>query len=237
MKQITVSRIIPSVVALLILVLPCGPLAAAEKPVYARIAVSPQTTVYVQFLGPKMRIATTVPGLKSAKIVDSRDLGRQGPSENDYAQFPEVALPVPAKQLPEGFAKMTAQFEVTRFGGRGPSGAPQSYVYGSIGLSKPDKAKAKANWTYTMSVSQEGAASPVDAKPIRIPAMSNLALDLTAKVAGRKVGAGITVKAGTLEVGDIRKNGRSADAEVRILDGAGKVVDSSKGPIGKFGFT
>jgi len=234
-KQTALSRVALAVAMLAILVLLCGPLAAAEQPVYARIAVSPKTTVYIQFFGPKMRAATSVPGLKSAKIVDAKDLDRQGLSENDYAQFPEVTLPVPAKQLPAGFTKMTAQFDVMRSSGRRPSGVPESYVYGSIGLSKPDK--AKANWTYTMSVSQEGAASPVDAKPIRVPAMSNLALDLTAKVAGKKVGAGLTLKAGALEVGDIRKNGKSADAEVRILDSSGKVVDSSKGPIGKFGFT
>jgi hypothetical protein len=45
------------------------------------------------------------------------------------------------------------------------------------------------------------------------------------------------LKAGALEVGEIRKNGKSMPAQVRVLDSAGKAVGSSKGPLSQFGFT
>jgi hypothetical protein len=229
MKRATFSLVVVAIAGFALIAISSGALSAAENPVYARIVVSPKCTVYVQFDGSEMRLATTAPGLKSAKAIKARR------SSDQHASFAEVALPVAAQDMPTGLTKMTGQFDVMHFAGRRAAGQPESYVFGAIGLSKQDK--VKATWTYTVVVSQEGGASPVEAKPVTIPDASKLRLNLTVKVAGQKVGPGLTLKAGALEVGEIRKNGKSMPAQVRVLDSAGKAVGSSKGPLGQFGFT
>jgi hypothetical protein len=122
MKRATFSLVVVAIAGFALIAISSGALSAAENPVYARIVVSPKCTVYVQFDGSEMRLATTAPGLKSAKAIKARR------SSDQHASFAEVALPVAAQDMPTGLTKMTGQFDVMHFAGRRAAGQPESYV-------------------------------------------------------------------------------------------------------------
>jgi hypothetical protein len=198
---------------------------------YVRIRVSPKAVVYVQFSGGEMRMATTGAGLKTAKPVKAKH------SSSDYTQFPQVDLPVAADLLPTGFTKVTADLTYQRMTGGGwPFGrASSSFVFGTLGLSRKDSAGAL--WTYAMTYTARPDKSLVEAPEIKVAQLSPLHLEVIAKVARKRLGAGVHVWSGKVEVDDILKNGKPVQAQMRVLDTGGKIVASSKGPLGKFGFS
>ena len=197
---------------------------------FVRIRVTPKAVVYVQFSKGEMRMATTGAGLTTAKPVKAKH------SSSDYTQFPDVALPVSAESLPAGFTKVTAELSFDRI----PSGAwpfsraRSSYVFGTLGLCQKDSAGAL--WTYAMQYNARPDRSLVEAPEIQVAQLSPLRFEVITKVTRKRVGAGVHVWSGKVEVDDILKNGKPAEAQMRVLDSGGAAVATSKGPLSKFGF-
>jgi hypothetical protein len=198
---------------------------------YVRIRVSPKAVVYVQFSGGEMRMATTGAGLKTAKPVKAKR------HSSDHSEFGEVTLPVPAQGLPAGFTKVTAQLDFDRTSlpsGLFGRGAQRTYVFATLGLCQKDSAGAL--WTYAMRYSAQPGRSLVEAPEIKVAQLSPLRLEVIAKVARKRLGAGVHVWSGKVEVDDILKNGKPAEAQMRVLDNRGVAVVAAKGPLAKFGF-
>jgi hypothetical protein len=87
------------------------------------------------------------------------------------------------------------------------------------------------SWTY---MAMSGARTD-NSGLMRVPQRLNL--DVVTRVSGAVVGVGIRVRADSAEALDVRRNGDSAPAQVRILDSGGREVAAARGGLSKFGFT
>lgn len=216
--------------AYLLLSASAGSAAAPAQPAYARVALSPSAAVNVEFRGAEMRVARTAQGLQTAAPVKgSRSVGR-------WVEFPEVTLPFAAASLPPRVAKITTRFEVMQPPERSSrGGAPVGYVFATIGLCYQDSAGAL--WTYVTRASAQTATSLVRARPIEVPRLGALTMTVVTRAYRKRIGAGIRVASGKVELSEIRKDGRSVEAQLRLLDSAGGAVATARGPLAKFGFT
>jgi len=206
-------------------------MAAESKPAFIRISVSPEVTLFVQFLEKEMRMATTAERLAQATPVKAvSDKTEQGQRQ---FRFPAVALPVPAEALPAGVTKVQATFQVLDLGpGAGPRG---SLVFGELAQYRADKAGAE--WLYMQRLGLQASATSDKAPEIQLADLEKVSLTVVTKAdRERKLGIGLRVAAGKSELNDIRKNGQPVEAQIRVLDSAGKEVASEKGPLNKFSF-
>lgn len=206
--------------------------ASAKKPVYIRVSVPPDTTVYVQIQGTEMRMATTVPGLKAAKPVKARQ-DRRLPAS--YVQFPEAALPVPAEALPAGWTGITAELSAQEGPVDPRTRTPWWYVYGNLGPSCKDADGTV--WTYLVRMAARAGDSPDTQTVFAVTDPADLSLSVTAKPQGKQIGAALDIASGQSQLYEIRKDGVSAEvAEVIVTDQDGKQVAAKRGPINAFGF-
>ena len=205
---------------------------SAKEPVYLRISVPPDTTVYVQFKGTDMRMATTIPGLKTAKPVKVRQ-DRRLPA--NYTQFPEVTLPVPAKSLPAGWTGIAAELSAQQGPVDPRTRTPWWYVYGNLGPSCKDADGTV--WTYLVRMAARAGDSPDTQTVFAVADPADLSLSVTAKPEGRQIGVGLAIASGQSQLYEIRKDGVSAEvAEVIVTDQDGKQVAAKRGPVNAFGF-
>jgi len=202
---------------------------APPKPTYVRIIVSPESALYVQFEGAEMRIAPTPHGLKDAKAVR----GRRQPA--GVVEFPAVDLALPPSALPAGVSKVTSQFRV--YGSRGGAQPAHRSVIVLADLELQVKDSKGAVWAYQVRKSATGADAPAEASGMPLPQPKNLTLLVTAQTSTRRVGAVLRLSAGRTDIDDVRRDGKSVEAQVRILNSSGKAVASAKGPLAKFGTT
>jgi len=226
-------------IALVLLVSLAGLLTAAAAvastksdaaPLYLRIAVSPTSSVYIEFRNDEMRVAGAAKDLERAKPVKATASGSQ------YS-FPEVELPVAKQELPAGFSKLTTTLKLFRF--RSSLGfMPRQesvHAFGTLGLAREDSKGVL--WTYCTQMSAQPAAAVERAPRISVPKLTPLTLSLVTKTTRRRIGAGLRVMSGTTEVDDILRDGKAPQVQMRLLDNRGKVVASERGPLAKFGFT
>jgi len=241
------SRLAPglgSVVGLAaVLLLGAGTLPAAGSPIYTRINIPPRTTVYVQFQGSEMRLATSVLGLKDAEPVSATRAGAT------FAVFPEVTLPLTADELPRGWSKVRAAIYLYAVQTGLRSETRIWHVSAAVGpvLTCPERSRRSgvegpslsdtggALWTYWFPVSAPTAAEPRSAPAWQIPNPTALRLTVMTHKARGRVGVVVRLTAGTAEVYDVQKNGKSVEVQVMVRDADGNGIASERGPLRKFG--
>ena len=208
----------------------CG-LAGEDTPRYIRIAVGPKHTICVQFQGDEMRLATSAEGLKDATPVKAkRDVWRSGRRQ---VQFPEVDLPLPPAAPESRPLSLRASLGWTSAGSR------DGYVFGQLIVSRSDEKKVR--WDYRQRVGMGIGLEPDAAPVVQAADPDNLSIEIVTqqkggRTASRDVGIALRVKGGQAQLDDIQQDGKSVEAHLRVLDGAGKEVVSEKGPLSKFGF-
>jgi hypothetical protein len=212
--------------------------AAAPPTQYVRVRVAAADDIYVQFRGNELRMATTVAGLTKAKPVKATPSRSRPSSSAAVHTFPEVQLPVARQQLPTGLTKASAVFLHVTDAGRNK----QSFVSAKLGWSQLDA--NGATWTYwSNGFTDKPSGSPTGAPVIALPKLQQLRLDVKAEPkSGRQVGivitarAGGTAKAGGVQIQEITRNGKSAQASLKVLDRNGKVAASATGALSKFSY-
>lgn len=205
-----------------------APAIAAETPLYARISVPAKTTIYAQFIGSDLRMATTVAGLERAKPIPAHE------SRDSRLLFRQVILPLPAGSLPSGWAQVRANLYLFSPSGRQAGSTQGCMVLAELGVVRKG---ARGAWTYVSRVNATASTTPTDAKVLQVPDVSRLRLKWTDKVSGGNLGIALQVMAGDTEISDIQNSGKSAEAmRVTVRDARGKVVATAAGPLAKFGF-
>ena len=211
--------VIVAVVGITALVLiGAGVLNVTLKTGYARINLSDQSVVYLEFKAAELRAATSVEGLKTAKPVALR-----APS-NQITQSPEFTLPIPADQLPEGISAINGNF--TRFENR---------ISGRLGICRTDEQKVV--WQCDVGVSSETGDNAGAAQAIQLPKLEKLELAVTGSPSNGKLGVGVRLAAGNNPVSGVRKDGKPVLVQVRVTDAAGNEVGAKTGPLTDFGFS
>jgi len=213
----------------------------ALQPQYVRIQVSPKRSIYLEFRGNQIRMAFTPADLEAVKPVRALKAKAARPSRVASDAFPEIDLPVPAYQLPRGFAKAMTRF-VHNYSRAAlysrdieDTGQSWSYVDARVGLSRTDGKKAA--WVYWISEYVEPKEAPVSAPVVKLPSLTSLKLQVTTKPGEqRKVGVAVTARSGETQLSDITYHGKSVLAHLSILDRNKQAVASDKGPLGKYGF-
>jgi hypothetical protein len=212
------------------------------QPVYARIAIPPKTTVYVEFRDRDMRTATSVAGLRTAKPVRSGGLA-DGP-----LRFPWTVLPLEPKSLPEGYTEIRALLNLDQvlFSNRSSAGEsstrPQTatwYVYGHVCPRRADR--QKTTWTYWFRVGAQAGGTADTAPVLRVPDMTNPKVNVVAQADKRNLLIGVRATINNIELSDIRKTlgGKEypySPVQVTVRDPAGTTVVTERGRLDKFGF-
>jgi hypothetical protein len=90
--------------------------------------------------------------------------------------------------------------------------------------------KDGAQWTYLVRPG-----SPTDSQGL-MRAPGRVTLDVVERTHQSIVGVALRARADGSDLVDIQKNGRSVEAQVRLLDDRGREVHAAQGSLGKFGF-
>ena len=219
-----------------------GPTLAAPPVYHARVRFggSNKATVYLKFQNNTLWVANSAQGLAAAQPIkatktqthnDARDMASQ------YSAFPETTLPVSI----EGLSAVKATFStyITRYVGRSKTvqRRTDSFVSAQLQVSKKDSSGTV--WTYIFSQGTpvtEGQ-KPADALVMTVPAIGELKLAMETKVEKRNARIGLRLTSNGMQIEDLRKNGKSATAQIEATDRKGAVAISEKGDLKKFGFT
>jgi len=208
---------------------------APSHPVYLRIVMPPDKTVYVQFQGAAMRMATSVAALKSARPIPA---ARQEGAAADrvFFQFPETVIPFPARVLPARWKQVKAQFSTSR----GPiDPRTDRYMwYGSVSVGPSVTDDQGSEWTYLCRTGAQLVATPeAQGNVVELPDLDSVSLSVTARSDDRLIGFAIGMSSKGGDVGEIIKDGTSAEiATVTVRDDAGSEISSKRGSLQTFGF-
>lgn len=204
---------------------------AQETPAYLRISIDPETTVYVKLNANEISLAPDAQGLETAKPFKSLK------SSHRTAEFPEVDLPIPPKALPAGFSKVSASLlfytpssELESIG-QGAAG----FVFGQFLFYRPQQGGGL--WRYSVKMNATAGNSPGAAAVVPLPALQRLTPEFTVKTEKKEVRIAFVIKDGKTELADIARDGKSVEAQLRVIGSNGKVIASAVGPLSKFGFT
>lgn len=238
-------RKLPYLVAGLIALaaVPRGEAAAQRRTAYFRIQVSPDCTIYGLLRQDELRLAPDPDQLAAVTPVKATKVDNT-PRVPDYEwreyTFPEVAVPVPADRLPEGFSGMQATLHyrtgTSTRSSRGTRVRDISYVRGQFGLTRKDGAGTL--WAYCWDPFVETGVAPEKAPAIQVPRIGRLTLQVSTETK-KKLNPGIAVvaKSGEMGLSDILRAGKSVEAHLLVMGPDGGTVASEKGPLSKFGFT
>ena len=208
-------------------------LADAQQAAFARIAVSEKSVVYVRIQGGELRAAMSAEGLQNAEPV------RMRAGATREIEFPEFTLPVPADQLPAGFAPIKASLSWKRTWMPAADGAasPASCVMieGMLTVSRTDDQKAE--WQYVSEVDVRAAANVEKAQPIKLPVADNAKAVISASPAQGELAVGVRLTAGDAPLTDVRKDGKPVQVKVVVADASGAEVASKVGTLADFGFS
>jgi hypothetical protein len=215
---------------------PPGHAATAGGAYYARIIIPqaahrpPQTTVYVQFHGAQMRLATSVAALAKAKPVAATS------SRRGSTTFPVVDLPVPARALPPGCTKVRAYFMLYAPAGSVAATEQPASMYARVGPCYRDTQGAV--WSYWSSASAAVARVPGRTRAVRAPDFAKPKVAVAAKAQREQLSIVVQLMAGKVALAEIQKDGKLVeDVYVTVRNGDGRIVASKRGPLTAFGFT
>jgi hypothetical protein len=195
-----------------------GTARAPETPVYVRINVSEKTSVYLEFQGREVRAAMSAEGLTAATPSKPRQ---------------EIALPIPADQLPAGITAVKSGLAASQ-AVTGSWGTTPAQVWGYLAVCRTDDRKAE--WQCILRVASPAADSADKAPAIQLPDLTKLTLSVAGNPAAGSLGVGIRLLADKTELFDVRKDGKSVDAQITVADASGKQAGSTKEPLAGLGF-
>jgi hypothetical protein len=203
-----------------------------KTPVFARIAVSEKDAVYIwiQVQGTELRVATTVPGLKTAEPVKAL------PGVTNGLQFGSFALPISADQLPAGVTAVNAKLGLVqvRISTNGQIETKPA-ICGQLTVCRPDAQKVA--WQYVARIGVLADADANKAQYINLPDLDNVKATIQAKPANGKLGVGLQLMAGNAALTDVLKDGHPVQAKMVVTDASGAVKLSKDGPLSAFGFS
>jgi hypothetical protein len=197
---------------------------------YAKIVISPEKTLWLQFEGERMRTAPTPEGLEQAEWTDFTH------EEEEYRSV-SPTLPLPLESgAPNGWEKAGVFFE-HHWG---------NYYGIRWQLSKSDSAGAE--WTYEVSGGIEPKKSLEACPEVEVPDLSNPTLEVSVGAQydsedddsepSPAVGVAVILKSGDYcECAEILKDGVPVKAQVRVLDSEGTLIETTELPLSELGFT
>lgn len=202
---------------------------------YFRIRFSSGVTIYGEFRGAELRVATTAGGLQTASAVaatkSTRTAKRTGVLCSDG--FPEVNLPLPAAERHAGWLRFAGRLSHLYY----PGVQQATWVNATLGLERTDD--RGATWTYWVERSGSTAPSPEQGPVLSVPGLDSLNLKVSTQIARRRyLKAGVRVWADGAELCDVSRNGSSADVQFdAIMSDGNTVVAQKRGPLRRSGFT
>jgi hypothetical protein len=213
-------------VAALTLIWACGaPVRTSQKtPLFARIVLSEKSVVYLQVQTLELRAAMSVEGLRAAAPVKLR-LG--GP---DDLFLSEIALPIPADQLPAGITAIKANL--------GRRQVPAFRLEGQITVCRTDDRKSE--WQYVSQTDVWVDANAEKSGLIKLPNFDKLKAVLGTKLSDGKLGVGLRITDGDATfypLTDVRKEGQPAQVKMIVADASGTQIASKVGTLADFGFS
>ena len=204
--------------------------AGAQEALYARIIVDPKTTVYVEFKGEEMRMATSVAGIEKAKVVKASRRRRSA------IILPEVEITASGARLPATWSSLKAK--LTPIADNAAVGAKVSRIAADFTLSCKDKSGAQ--WIYVVEAPESARLGlTADKAPIlfSLPELERASVKITTEIKDYQVGIAPSPMTGKSKINEIKRNGKQSQASLRITDSAGKIIANEKGDLDKFGFT
>jgi len=196
------------------------------KPVFARIAISNKSIVYIQIKGSELRAAMSVEGLQNPAVRGPLKIREIGSSE--YVPPFEFTLPVPADQLPAGMKAIKASLSIA-------SAQAEIFVGGELRTTRTDAHSVE--WEYVSRVNTGTSERVKDAPNISLPDLGKPKAILEARTSEGKLALGIRLSAGIAELIDVRKNGHPVQVNMVVTDASGAQVASKVGVLSDFGFS
>jgi len=199
-----------------------GRAATAATAYYVRFRISNDTMAYAQIQGNSMRMASSTEGLQTAKA------SKAYRASSGVTQFRNASLPVDASKLAPSCQSISAQLSLYgRFG--------RHIVYGSATVTMQDQSKAR--WSYLARIQVKPGTKAEAAPVIDLTGFKKLTIAFaTRKQRSRQMGIGLYLRAGSLTLQDVRKNGRPVLMSVTVSDSNGRRAASKKGRLSDFGF-
>jgi len=197
----------------------------SHKPGYVRVNVSDKSAVYLEFKTSEMRVAGSAEGLKTAKPLPLKGQGGpfRGPGQS-YRESPELELPIPADQLPEGVSVIKGTFLWS--GDR---------VWCTLRICRMDAQNAV--WQCVdRDLSAEVGNNAGAAQAMQLPRMEKLALVVEGRPSAGMLGVGVHLMAGDHPV-RLFKDGQPVPVQFRATDASGKEIAAKTGPLTDFAFS
>jgi hypothetical protein len=142
--------------------------------------------------------------------------------------FSDVALPVPADQLP---ACVTAiKVSLLR-----DESNPWSNLRGQLTVCRTDDRKAE--WQYVSQVDVLAMTTAEKAPSITLPNLDKLKVSLETVPSDGKLGAGLRLTAGDVVLTEVRKDGQSVRVKMVVTNASGAEIASDDGALTDFGFS
>ncbi|HOX40262.1 MAG TPA: hypothetical protein PL033_19940 [Candidatus Brocadiia bacterium] len=182
--------------------------------------VAPARTVYVKIEDKQARTADSIEGLKEATPVGYVQGER-------YLQFPTIKLVAAEDNLPGPIKSINADI-IPYLGGSSAN----------VRISAEVKAEDGSVWTFLANNNVTYGKDPKSAPRIDVTGLDKVAISLQPKAAqGRSIGIALAAVLGELSLSDIRKDGKSLEAEVKVIDADGKTVGKIRKRLDGFGFS
>jgi hypothetical protein len=188
---------------------------------YAQVG-TPQQPLWIQVKANRIRHAATPEELANSPWT------RATTAAWATVEFPPIDLPLAA--FDPGLPLDAAKLRLASFDGDWEA----EWQY-----RKTDQAGVR--WDYLVSTGLEAAKSPESAVLNEAPPLGKPTLEVDAEPTGEAghpaIGVALLLSSEHGDSVDVRRDGRSAEIELRILDREGKVVASERGPLEDFGYT
>jgi hypothetical protein len=201
-----------------------------DEAVYSRLVLFDNHVVYAEAVGDTMRFAPTPEGLKDAPPVTGT------PWENGIL-FKDVAIPLPAEAVPEGFT-VTGQFFFAPARIRDEAGNDHviPWTHGKIWVSRTDDQDVR--WTCVFragaGVDKNMVPDLGNAPEVQADLSQGLNLDLTAFPLNAIVRAGLRLMSGDVQLENILRDGKPTMVGIAILGPDGQEVASKTGTLRDF---
>jgi len=218
-----------------------------KPPIYARIAVSEKSAVYIMIQesdkvdvgpgssrpAPRMAIlltATSVEGLGSPQAIKRMAVLTAAPGSDNWSAS-EFTLPVPADQLPAGVTAIKAVLL--------PASSRAAMAHDFSGWLKVCRTDdRKSEWEYALQIGDfTGGTCAGKAPLITLPDLNKVKARLETTSANGKLEIGLRLIAGSATLTEVNKDGKPVQAQMIVADASGAEVASKLGTLADFGFS
>jgi hypothetical protein len=204
---------------------------------YVLIRNARKSVIYLKFQGDEFRAAASIKGLRSAAPIKLHAADSSMMSDEFMLPFPDDQFP---RQILQGCFIRLAHYNDVKCGAAmlEPSGdfkRAEDWVLGNLSIFPTED--AKTDWTCWVPVRLPLGRSPGRAPAIELPTFKPLKLTIQTVPAGDKLGIGLRVHAGNVEVAAIQQGRfKNVTAQIRLVDEAGVEVASKTDGFPLLGF-